>query len=185
MLTVKQFMIKRNIKKLTLKVIAFILLLIISPLFFLISVILCLYSKQKPKIIFKQTRIGIHKKEFTIYKFKTMEKDCITNLGELLRKTGLDEIPQLINIIKGEMSFVGPRPLMIDDIMRLGWTEKKHQVRWSVKPGITGNAQLQKTCNADLSFANDLHYVKNKSLYLDLSIFTRSIFIPIFGKKRI
>ena len=176
-------MIKRNVKKLTLKVIAFILLLIISPLFFLISALLYLYSTQKPKIIFRQKRIGIQQKEFIIYKFKTMEKNQVTFLGKFLRKTGIDEIPQLINILKGEMSFVGPRPLMKEDIDRLGWTKQKHLKRWSVKPGITGSAQLQNTCSADLSLANDLSYVKNKSLFLDLRIFMRSIFIPILGKK--
>ena len=176
-------MIKRNIKKLTLKVIAFVLLLIISPLFFLISVFLYLYSKEKPRIFFKQKRIGIQQKEFIIYKFKTMEKNQVTFWGKFLRKTGVDEIPQLINILKGEMTFVGPRPLMKADIDRLGWIEKKHLKRWSVKPGITGSAQLQNTCSADLSLANDLSYVRNKSLFLDLRIFMRSIFIPILGKK--
>ena len=167
------------------KIIALIFLIIASPLIILISIALSLSSKEKPKIIFKQIRAGIDKKEFVIYKFKTMENNRITQLGKYLRKTGLDEIPQLFNIIKGNMSFVGPRPLTIDDIKRLGWENEKHVKRWSVKPGITGNAQLQNICNADLSLKNDLHYVENKSLFLDLSIFTRSLFIPIIGKKLI
>lgn len=112
-----------------------------------------------------------------------MEMNRITFIGKYLRKCGLDEIPQLINIIKGEMSFIGPRPLTIEDIKRLMWTEKRHQKRWSVKPGLTGNAQLQNTCDADLSLKNDLHYINNKSLLVDLRIFIRSILIPIFGKK--
>ena len=111
-----------------------------------------------------------------------MEKNQVTFWGKFLRKTGVDEIPQLINILKGEMTFVGPRPLMKADIDRLGWIEKKHLKRWSVKPGITGSAQLQNTCSADLSLANDLSYVRNKSLFLDLRIFMRSIFIPILEK---
>ena len=165
------------------KIIALLLFLIISPIIILISICLFFYSSEKPKILFKQDRIGFHQKKFTIYKFKTMENNRVTKLGKYLRKGGLDEIPQLINIIKGEMSFIGPRPLTIDDIKRLKWTDKTHEKRWDVKPGITGIAQLQSTCSADLSLSNDLKYIENKSLSLDLRIFARSILIPVLGKK--
>ena len=86
------------------KIIAFLLFLIISPIVILISICLFFYSSEKPKILFKQNRIGFNQKEFTIYKFKTMENHQVTKLGKYLRKGGIDEIPQLINIIKGEMS---------------------------------------------------------------------------------
>ena len=165
------------------KIIALLLFLIISPIIILISICLFFHSSEKPKILFKQDRIGFHQKKFTIYKFKTMENNRVTKLGKYLRKGGLDEIPQLINIIKGEMSFIGPRPLTIDDIKRLKWTNKTHKKRWDVKPGITGIAQLQSTCSADLSLSNDLKYIENKSLSLDLRIFARSILIPVLGKK--
>ena len=142
-------------------------------------------SLPKIQIIFKQTRIGQKKKEFTIYKFKTMEYNKITFIGKYLRKTGLDEIPQLINIIKNDMSFVGPRPLTKFDIDRLNWNSSECAERWNVKPGITGLAQLSDICNANLSLQNDLNYVKNKNIALDIKILFQSILIPIFGKRKI
>ena len=76
-----------------------------------------------------QKRIGKGKKGFTIYKFKTMEDNNISKTGKIIRKLGLDEIPQLLNIIKGDMTFVGPRPLTSFDINRLGWNTIKHNER--------------------------------------------------------
>lgn len=136
-------------------------------------------------VIFKQKRIGFRKKEFTVYKFKTMENNKITFIGKYLRKTGLDEMPQLINIFKNEMSFVGPRPLTKYDIDRLKWNSLECDERWSVKPGITGLAQLTDICNADLSLQNDLYYAKNKNIFLDIRILSRSAIIPLFCKRKI
>lgn len=111
-----------------------------------------------------------------------MKNNRITKEGKLIRKTGLDELPQLLNIIKGEMSFVGPRPLTDYDVNRLGWNIPKYEKRWNVKPGITGTAQLLKTCNTDLSIKNDLDYVLNKSFLLDVKIILKSTLVPFLGK---
>lgn len=162
------------------RIIALILLVLTSPIFIGIAILLALQGGFS--VLFIQKRIGFHKKEFKIYKFKTMEAGEITFIGKVLRKTGLDELPQLLNIIKGEMAFVGPRPLTQFDIERLKWNKSEFENRWNVKPGITGIAQLSKVCSADLSMKNDLYYVENKSRGLDFKIFLKSIFVPIIGK---
>ena len=99
-----------------------------------------------------------------------------------LRKSGLDEIPQLYNIIRGDMNFVGPRPLTQFDINRLNWNKPEFSKRWTVKPGITGLAQLSKTCNSSLALKNDIYYIENKSFSLDLKLIVKSLLVPIIGK---
>jgi len=131
-------------------------------------------------IVLKQKRLGKNKKLFVIYKFRSMQDGKITVLGKILRKLGIDELPQLINIVLGQMSIVGPRPLTEQDVVRLGW--EKEVKRWSVKPGITGKAQLQGVCDAQLSLQNDLYYIENKCFSLDMKIFLKSLFVPLKGK---
>ena len=111
-----------------------------------------------------------------------MENNKVTPVGRYIRKLGLDELPQLLNIIKNEMAFIGPRPLTSADIKRLNCAVNYNE-RWTVKPGITGMGQLTKTCNADLSMKNDLFYVKNKSLALDCKIIGKSLLVPFLGKR--
>jgi len=159
---------------------ALIILILLIPLSILIS--LLIYFPSRKNIFFKQIRIGKDKTEFLIYKFKTMENNEITKIGRYLRKLGLDEIPQLLNIIKNEMAFVGPRPLTEFDINRLSWNKKKYNHRWSVKPGITGIAQLTKICDANLSLKNDLYYVENKNFILDFKLIIKSFVVPFIGK---
>lgn len=159
-------------------------------LFLLIS--LCIKLDSSGPIIFKHKRIGKNGKEFTIYKFRTLFKDtdpymfklsesdfCITNFGRFIRKTALDELPQLFNVIKGDMSLVGPRPEMPFIVETYGPVEKK---RLSVKPGITGLWQINRPgdnpIHADLGY--DLDYIKNKSIFLDLQIILKTIYIPFF-----
>ena len=162
------------------KIFAFFLVIILTPLFLLITLPV-LISRGKG-IIFFQERVGINKKEFCIYKFRTMHEGKITGIGRVLRKIGLDELPQLINIIKGDMAFVGPRPLNQEDIDRLNWVGEEFAARWSVKPGITGQAQLVRICDANLSMQQDLDYVKNKSFGRDMKVFFRSMLVPFVGK---
>jgi len=162
------------------KVLAILFFILLSPFSICIAIIISISTQSH--FIFKQKRIGKDKNTFTIYKFKSMHNNKIFMFGKVIRKLGLDEIPQLVNIIKNEMSFVGPRPLTEFDIDRLGWNKKSHSKRWSVKPGITGFAQLLKTCNADLSLQNDFNYIDNKSTKLDLTIFFKSILVPFVGK---
>jgi len=111
-----------------------------------------------------------------------MKNGKITFAGKVVRKLGLDEIPQFWNIVKGEMAFVGPRPLTQFDIDRLGWNTEKASNRWNVLPGITGPAQLTNICNADLSLSKDLTYVEQRSSSHDLKIVMRSALVPIIGK---
>ena len=162
------------------KIIAVIILIFLSPLIVVIS--LLLFCESGINVIFTQKRIGINQIEFTIYKFKTIKYKKITFIGKFLRKSGLDEIPQLFNIIKGDMNFVGPRPLTQFDINRLNWNKPEFNKRWTVKPGITGLAQLSKTCDSGLSLKNDIYYLENRSLLLNLKIIVKSLLVPIIGK---
>lgn len=160
---------------------ALIILIISIPVFIILA--LAIYFTCGSNIIFKQKRVGIHKSEFIIYKFRTMKQNKITPLGRLIRKLGIDELPQLWNIFKGNMAFVGPRPLTQEDIDRLGWNNTSYSKRWSVKPGITGKAQLISICDASLSIQNDMWYVENQSFWVDLNILSKSILVPITGKR--
>jgi len=135
--------------------------------------------------VFKQERIGLHKSPFVIYKFRTMKNGKITILGKILRKTGIDELFQLINIVIGTMNFVGPRPLTLEDIERLNWNDTAFRKRWDVKPGITGLAQLTNVCDARVSWERDKYYVENRSPGLNRKILWQSILIPFLGKAKV
>ena len=93
-------------------------------------------------VLFRQQRLGYRRRPFSIIKIRTMRDGRITRVGKVLRATGLDEIPQFINILSGEMSAVGPRPLTEGDVRRLGWTGIAFDFRWEKKPGLTGLAQI-------------------------------------------
>ena len=131
---------------------------------------------------FIQQRIGKNKRPFTIIKFRTMKNDKVTVFGKILRKTGIDELPQLINILKGEMSFVGPRPLTLEDVIRLGWDNIYYDQRWNMKPGIVGLAQLSPICHKKMSWYLDRHYIHRQNFILDLKIITWAVLIPFVGK---
>ena len=93
-------------------------------------------------VFFRQLRAGLDRREFEVLKFRTMRDGAVTRAGRWLRLSGLDELPQFLNVLYGQMSIVGPRPLTVSDIERLGWTEGEVLRRWNVKPGITGLAQI-------------------------------------------
>ncbi len=120
--------------------IAFVLLLCTSPVWLLL--LLATLVTQGPPLFFVQERVGLRRKHFFIIKLGSRKDGHVTRFGRFLRKTGLDELPQLVNILKGDMKFIGPRPLTAGDITRLGWDTAEFDLRWSVKPGITGPAQL-------------------------------------------
>ncbi|WP_159469082.1 sugar transferase [Dyadobacter sp. 3J3] len=167
-------------------------LIILSPLFVFLILILCLVNKGKP--FFFQSRPGLFCKIFVIIKFKTMldlndssidelpDQDRITSIGKLLRRTSLDEIPQLWNVLKGDMSLVGPRPLLIEYLSRYDQNQLR---RHDVKPGITGWAQVngRNEISWQEKFKYDLYYVDNPSLLLDLQIIITTIQNLIFRKK--
>ncbi|UNY98400.1 sugar transferase [Zhouia spongiae] len=161
-----------------------IALVLLCPLFLILYVLLYFSNNGKP--FFYQKRPGKHEKIFSIIKFKSMtdavdEKGKllpndlrITKLGAFIRKTSLDEIPQLINVIKGDMSLVGPRPLRTH---YLPYYTTEEGLRHSVRPGITGLAQVsgRNLLTWDDRLKKDVEYVKNISFILDLKIMVKTI----------
>ncbi|MBC1565092.1 sugar transferase [Listeria booriae] len=149
----------------------------------LISVMLLITQK---KVFFKQSRVGENEHIFLIYKFQTMtdERDefgdllpdqfRITKLGQFLRKTSLDELPQCFNVLKGDMSFIGPRPLLVS---YLEWYSEEEKKRHHVKPGMTGLAQVNGRNNISWKqkFEWDCLYVKRFSAKQDVQIFSQTI----------
>ena len=157
-------------------IIIFTILLIIS---------LLIYLNLGFPILFIQKRPGLNAKTFSLIKFRTMKIDFDENgnfkkdelrqskFGNWLRKTSFDELPELINILKGDMSFVGPRPLLIE---YLEYYNKKHQKRHLVKPGISGLAQINGRNSIDwkTKLDYDVYYVENRSFLLDINIFLKT-----------
>ena len=143
--------------------------------------------------IFKQKRPGLNNKIFTLYKFKTLydasknihESKRQNSLGNFLRKTGLDELPQLFNILKNDMSIVGPRPLLLEYLNKYSNYEKKRHL---VKPGITGLAQVNPELSGvkswNKSIKLDIYYTKNISFFLDIQILFKTIELLLFKKKQ-
>jgi len=162
---------------------AALLLVILSPLLVLIS-LLILFSMGKP-VIFKQSRLGFQGGVFKIYKFRTMtnakdqngkplpDGERLTKIGRFLRSTTLDELPELLNVLKGEMSAVGPRPLLVE--YRDLYTPEQWR-RHEMPPGMAGPvlAGGRNTLTWEKKFQQDLYYVDNWSLWLDVKILFRT-----------
>lgn len=163
-----------------------IILLILSFIPFLIFLV-WVKLDSKGKAIFVQERIGKNNKKFNIYKLRTMDNvlyhedgspktrlERLTRPGKIARKLSIDEVPQLINILKGDMSFVGPRPILARDLTYLTEVEKRRHL---VKPGMTGLAQVRGRAflDWDKRFKYDLFYVDKLSLRLDVSIILQTI----------
>lgn len=159
---------------------SFIGLILLLPILLIVALIIILLERKSA--FFFQSRLGINKNPFQIYKFRTMHENEITKIGKILRKTGIDELPQLVNVLKGDMSFVGPRPLLDSDIIRLGWEGDFYRKRWNVRPGITGLAQLCAKCHKRYTWIHDRYYVEHTSLCLDMKLLFLSFAIPFLGK---
>ncbi len=159
------------------------LLLVLSPILLMISVLILLVMGRP--IIFKQERIGLKRRPFVLYKFRTMDEGRITQLGRILRSTGLDELPQLLNMVKNEMTVVGPRPLTLFDIERLQWQSARYDLRWDVLPGISGISQLTQKCHPKITMCCDKYYAQNKGFCLDAKIILWSLAVPMFGKEKV
>jgi lipopolysaccharide/colanic/teichoic acid biosynthesis glycosyltransferase len=168
---------------------AFIFLILLSPLFIIISIAVKISSRGP--IIYKQERIGKNSKSFVFYKFRSMtytkagflwtdrDDSRITELGKILRQTHLDELPQLFNVLKGEMSLIGPRPERTE-LVEIYKQLPNYQIRHSVKPGISGWAQLNFKPSTSLEEAReklkyDIYYIENQSFAFDLLIFLKTI----------
>jgi|KBSSwiStaDraftv2_1062776.scaffolds.fasta_scaffold1053492_1 lipopolysaccharide/colanic/teichoic acid biosynthesis glycosyltransferase len=136
-------------------------------------------------VLFRQERLGRGRRPFTILKFRSMRNGRITRVGRVLRATGLDELPQFINILRGEMSAVGPRPLTASDVTRLGWMAPRYDFRWRVRPGLTGLAQVTEARSGRLSLGLDRRYVARQSLSLDVRLVAVSFAINALGKTRV
>lgn len=175
-----------------------ILLIFCFPLFIVIVPLITLDSPGR--IFFKQTRIGLKGEKFVIWKFRTMKQNAeklqseleakneivggvlfkikqdprITRVGKYLRKYSLDEIPQLFNVLLGQMSLVGPRPLPVRDVEKM---PSRYHVRHNVIPGITGLGQIsgRSNCSSEEYLELDIYYIKNWSLRLDLKILLKTI----------
>ncbi len=185
---------------------SFFLIIILIPLFLIIGIVIKLNSKGN--IIYSQKRIGKKNKTFACYKFRTMHPQAkyllkkiliqnpnfknefedkrkitndprITNIGKFLRFTSLDELPQIINVFKGDMSFIGPRPIVKSEIKKYGTNFQK---AFSVKPGISGLWQV--SGRNKLSYKKrvelDIFYSENMNLLLDIKIFIKTIIVILF-----
>jgi lipopolysaccharide/colanic/teichoic acid biosynthesis glycosyltransferase len=149
------------------------------------AVAVLLRYKERHAVFFRQERIGKNKQTFTILKFQTMVEQTPTPTGKILRRTGLDELPQFINVLKGDMSIVGPRALTRHDMERLGWNDDYHAVRWQQKPGISGLAQIYGGQHRTTSWFWDKYYIRRGNLFMDFGIIMASFLVNIFGKTRI
>ena len=188
---VKNTIYNKFIKRFLDIVLALILLIFLSPIYLIL--ILTLYIVQGRPIFFTQTRLGLNGKKFNMYKFRTMTltrknlelnsniQNEITTIGRILRIMSLDELPQVFNILKGDMSFIGPRPWIPEIYDYLPNESKK---RLNVLPGLTGSAQVngRNGINMDKKVELDLLYINNISFAMDVYIFFRT-FYCIFSYK--
>lgn len=179
---------------------ASIIFTISLPIMILTAIIIKLDSRGP--VIFKQIRIGEHGKHFNIYKFRSMRQDAevssgpvwassedarVTRIGKIIRTLRIDELPQLVNVLKGDMSFVGPRPERPFFTAKLKGVIPYYEIRTAVKPGITGWAQIKYPYGASVEDAleklqYDIYYIKNMSPVLDLIIFFMTIRVVLTGK---
>ena len=183
--------IYKSIKRAADIIFSILILFITSPIWLLSTFIIPLESKGP--VIFKQKRLGLHSKEFILYKFRSMREENntykyttendsrITKFGNFMRKTRIDELPQLINILKGDMSLIGPRPERPEYAIELQKQIPFYNQRLIVRPGITGWDQVSgeyhspSTEDTYKKLQNDLYYIKNISLSLDFSIAMKTI----------
>jgi undecaprenyl phosphate N,N'-diacetylbacillosamine 1-phosphate transferase len=170
---------------------SFLALIVLSPLLLIIALLVRI--KLGSPIIFKQERPGLNEKIFTLYKYRTMtdkkdedgnlfpDSERLTTFGKWLRSTSLDELPELWNILKGEMSFVGPRPLLMEYLPRYSNEQRR---RHEVRPGLTGLAQVngRNAISWEEKFSLDIEYVHSHSFFKDTKIILQSINEVLFRK---
>lgn len=189
----------RRLKRATDLIAALGLLILTLPITLITALVIRLESKGP--IIYQQKRVGLFGQEFTVFKFRSMRVDAekngavwaakqdprVTRVGSILRKTRIDELPQLWNVLKGEMSLIGPRPERQEFVQSLEQEIPFYSLRHAVKPGVTGWAQVCYPYGASVEDARhkleyDLYYVKNMSLLLDFRIILKTIGVVLFPK---
>lgn len=177
-------MYKRFVKRCLDFVLSLIALLILSPVLLIVAILV--RCKLGSPIIFKQQRPGLHEKIFCMYKFRTMtdakdeqgnllpDEVRLTKFGKALRSTSLDELPELFNILKGDMAIVGPRPLLVQYLPRYN---ERQRHRHDVRPGFTGLAQVngRNSISWQEKFEWDVRYVENVSFLMDLRIIVKTV----------
>jgi len=181
---------------------AAVMLVVAGPLMVLVAAASLIESRGRDPVLYHQVRVGQHGTLFHVHKFRSMRVDAeadgvarwaakndsrVTALGSLMRKTRLDELPQIFNVLKGQMSLVGPRPERPEFVQRLAAGIPYYSERHRVKPGVTGWAQLLYSYGSDDEDARrkleyDLYYVKHAGLILDLVILLQTVEVVVFGK---
>jgi lipopolysaccharide/colanic/teichoic acid biosynthesis glycosyltransferase len=185
--------VQRAIKRVFDILFSIILLIAALPLL-IIAIIIIKINSPEGSFIFKQIRSGFKCKSFIIYKLRTMSNDKdkhgnyladeerLKSWGKFIRKTNIDEIPQMFNILKGDMSLIGPRPVLPSDVDKFNLFQLKRQ---DAIPGISGWEAVNEwdTPTWDKKFEYDIYYVENFSLWLDLKIFFKTIYVIFFSKR--
>ncbi len=194
--------VARLLKRLFDIFVSLIILIVMMPAMLLVALLSLLESGFKAPVFYFQDRVGLNGKIFRVYKFRSMRVDAesdgkakwasaddnrITGLGKFIRKTRIDELPQLLNILRGEMSVVGPRPERPEFVKHLNNTIPFYNERHRYKPGLAGWAQLRYPYGASDEDAKqklqfDLYYIKNASLFLDFVILIETVEVVIWGK---
>lgn len=177
-------MLQQKIKRIIEFLLALIGLILSSPILLIVAILV--KTKLGSPILFRQQRVGLNGEIFEMVKFRTMkdatdlegnplpDEERLTKFGQLLRKTSLDELPELWNVLKGDMSLVGPRPLLVEYLPLYSTEQMK---RHNVRPGITGYAQVNGRNNISWTkkFELDVYYVENFSLWLDIKILFQTV----------
>ncbi len=178
-------------------IVSLLMLVVLSPIMLVTAVIIKLTSPGK--IIFKQQRVGLGKKPFTMYKFRSMREDTgdnitmtkkndvrVTDFGRFIRRFSIDELPQLFNVLKGDMSLVGPRPEIPFYVKEFRKSVPLYMVKHYVKPGMTGWAQVNDLRGGNTSIPEriryDIYYIENWSVGFDIKILFKTLFKAIFSK---
>jgi sugar transferase (PEP-CTERM system associated) len=195
----RQDWLRRTVKRTFDVAVSLALLILFLPLMALVAVLISFESGAP--VIYRQERVGLRGRPFVVFKFRSMRKDAesdgkprwaeqrdhrVTTLGRFMRRSRIDELPQLFNVLRGEMSFVGPRPERPAFVTMLIDQVPFYAVRHSVKPGITGWAQVRYSYGASVEqsvkkLEYDLYYVKNNTVFLDLLVLLETVRVVLLG----
>lgn len=184
----KRSIYEKYIKRAIDVALSFLAIIVLSPVMFIVAILVRI--KLGTPVIFKQERPGLHGNIFTLYKFRTMtdakdqngrlfpDEDRMTDFGRRLRSASLDELPELFNILKGDMAFVGPRPLLVKYLSRYSQRQKR---RHEVMPGLTGYAQIngRNSLSWEERFEMDIWYVDHINFILDVKILFKTVSIVL------